>query len=226
MVFIFRLLKVPFLPGCRHSTNSLSLSLSLSLSRALSQERIFACASVSHGTKYVRKVAEREFCNLFRIFTPNFAPNLPEMFEGFSCFVSQETETIKNWIIHQQPPPFFNAKVPGKFEEKIHKIGESSRGNTIGATGRRASEREICLWEDLWEGGFQRISEVFRQGFQRFSEIFQLFSEVFSETLSEADLPQRLSVLLPLIVLPLELSPKKFVESRQSKVIENKTILQ
>ena len=47
---------------------------------------------------------------------------------------------------------------------------------------------------------------VFRD-FQRFSEIFQSFSEVLSETLSEADFPQTLSVLFPLIVLPLELSP-------------------
>ena len=54
---------------------------------------------------------------------------------------------------------------------------------------------------------FQRFSEVFK----RFSEVFRGFSETLSETLSEADLPlrgrspsQRLSVLLPLIVLPLE----------------------
>ena len=32
----------------------------------------------------------------------------------------------------------------------------------LGATGLRGSEREICLWEGLWEGGFQRFSEFFR----------------------------------------------------------------
>ena len=82
--------------------------------------------------------------------------------------------------------------------------------------------------ESLWEGNLplrgslrgslrEGFSELFR-GFQRFSEIFQRFSEIFqrssevlSETLSEARFPsQRLSVLLPLIVLPLELSPTRF----------------
>ena len=37
---------------------------------------------------------------------------------------------------------------------------------------------------------------------------FERFLEVLSETLSEADFPQRLSVLLALFVLPLELLPK------------------
>ena len=45
--------------------------------------------------------------------------------------------------------------VPAAFQ-----IGESLRGKTIrGIRGPRASEREICLWEGLWEGGFW---EVFR----------------------------------------------------------------
>ena len=51
--------------------------------------------------------------------------------------------------------------------------GESLRATRIGAAGPRASERQTCLSEGLWEGGFrvffQRFSEVFR-GFQRFSE--------------------------------------------------------
>ena len=41
-----------------------------------------------------------------------------EFFDWFSCFVSWETETRK---IHQKSPAFFNAKFPGKLEEKIHK---------------------------------------------------------------------------------------------------------
>ena len=57
---------------------------------------------------------------------------------------------------------------------EVRLIGESLRGNTIGATGARASEREICLWE-----GLRGVSQ--RDGFQRFSEIF---SEVLSEVLS------------------------------------------
>ena len=42
-----------------------------------------------------------------------------------------------------------------------HAVGESLRGNTIVATGPRASEPEICLSEVS-----ERVSE--REGFQRF----------------------------------------------------------
>ena len=66
----------------------------------------------------------------------------------------------------------------------------SLRGKWRGATGLRASEREVCLWEGLWEEGLsevsrssQRFLEAFR-GSQRFSEIFQRFSEVLSWTFS------------------------------------------
>ena len=85
-----------------------------------------------------------------------------------------------------------------------HAIVESLRGNRIGATGPRASEREICLWEGLWEGfwggGFQRFSKIFQRFseiFQRFSEIFQSFSEVLSETLSVANFPLGSSQCFP-----------------------------
>ena len=44
--------------------------------------------------------------------------------------------------------------------------------------------------------------------FERFSEILQRFSEVLSETPLRGRFPsQRLSVLLPIFVLPLELAP-------------------
>ena len=50
-----------------------------------------------------------------------------------------------------------------------------SRGNTIrGNRTERFWEGNLPLWEDLWEGGLQRFSEVFR-GFQRFSEVFRGF---------------------------------------------------
>ena len=96
-------------------------------------------------------------------------------------------------------------------------IGESLRGNRIGATGLRASERKSErgfseIFERFWEGfrGFQRFSEVLR-GFQRFLRGFQSFLRGFqrsSQRPSQRQISsQRLSVLLPLIVLPLELSP-------------------
>ena len=109
--------------------------------------------------------------------------------------------------------------------KNISHLGESLRGNRIGATGLRASERKSAsqrVSERVSERegfqrflrGFERFLEVFRgferfsEFFERFSEIFERFSEVFSQTLSEADfLSEALSLLLPLIVLPLELSP-------------------
>ena len=54
--------------------------------------------------------------------------------------------------------------------------------------------------------GFERFSEVFR-GCQRFLEVFRDFAEVFRGPLRGTFPSQRLSVLLPLIVLPLDLSP-------------------
>ena len=71
---------------------------------------------------------------------------------------------------------------------------------------------EICLWEGLWEGVmvFRDFWEVFR-GFQRFLRGFQSFLRGFqrsSQRPSQRQISsQRLSFLLPLIVLPLELSP-------------------
>ena len=101
------------------------------------------------------------------------------------------------------------------------------RGNRIGATGLGASERKSASERvSEREGfqrflrGFERVLEVFR-GFERFSEVlrgFQSFLRGFqrfwrgfqrsSQRPSQRQISsQRLSVLLPLIVLPLELSP-------------------
>ena len=68
-------------------------------------------------------------------------------------------------------------------------LGESLRGNRIGATGLRASEKKSASERvSEREGfqrflrGFERFSEVFESFFGRFSEIFERFSEVLSET--------------------------------------------
>ena len=123
------------------------------------------------------------------------------------------------------------AKQPPPPKEKEN-FGESLRGNRIGATGLRASERKSAserVSERVSERegfqrffrGFERFLEVFR-GFERFSEVlrgfkrflrgFQRFFRGFrrsSQRPSQRQISsQRLSVLLPLIVLPLELSPK------------------
>ena len=99
-------------------------------------------------------------------------------------------------------------------------VGESLRGNSIGATGLRASERKSAserVSERVSERegfqrflrGFERFSEVFRgcerflEFFERFSEIFERFSEVLSETLSEADfLSEAFSPVAPNRVAP------------------------
>ena len=60
-------------------------------------------------------------------------------------------------------------------------FGESLRGNRIGATGLRASERKSAserFSESVSEReGFQR----FLRGFERFSEVFRDFREVFRD---------------------------------------------
>ena len=55
------------------------------------------------------------------------------------------------------------------------KFGESLRGNRIGATGLRASERKSASERVSEREGFQR----FLRGFERFSEFFERFSEIF-----------------------------------------------
>ena len=56
-------------------------------------------------------------------------------------------------------------------------IEESLRGNRIGATGLRASERKSASERVSEREGFQR----FLRGFQRFSEVLRDFSEVFRD---------------------------------------------
>ena len=109
-------------------------------------------------------------------------------------------------------------------QNETYLIGESLRGNRIGATGLRASERKSAserVSERVSEregfqrflrgferviSGFERISEFFErfsENFERFSENFERFSEVLSETLSEADfLSGALSPVAPHRVAP------------------------
>ena len=70
-------------------------------------------------------------------------------------------------------------------------------------TGKPASASEGVSERE----GFQRFLEVFR-GFQRFSGVFK---GPLRDPLSGRFSSQRLLVLLPLIVLPLNLSPNRIV---------------
>ena len=86
-------------------------------------------------------------------------------------------------------------------------LGESLRGNTIGQQdreplrGKSASER--VSEREVFRVILQRFSEVFRD-FQRF---WRGFRGPLRDPLRGRFPSQRLSVLLPLFVLPLELSP-------------------
>ena len=57
-------------------------------------------------------------------------------------------------------------------------FGESLRGNRIGATGLRASERKSASERVSEREGFQRCLRGLER-FQRFSEVLRGFSEVF-----------------------------------------------
>ena len=74
---------------------------------------------------YVRIVAERKFPE----FCPEFRSEVsPNCLRSFRASFSGKRRPEK---IHQKSPPFFNAKFPGKFEEKIHKsFLESGQSNT------------------------------------------------------------------------------------------------
>ena len=70
-----------------------------------------------------------EFCPEFLSeFSPNFLRSFRASFRG-----KRRPEKI-----HQKSPPFFNAKFPGKFEEKIHKsFLESGQSSSKGLTAIR-----------------------------------------------------------------------------------------
>ena len=74
---------------------------------------------------------------------------------------------------------------------------EKVQGATrLGATGLRASEGEICLWEDLWK--------PLKILWKPLKTSKNLWKASLSETLSEADFPlEKLSVLLPLFICHL-----------------------
>ena len=59
----------------------------------------------------------------FSIFRPEFCPEFCSEFSpNFLSFRASFCGRRRPEKIHQKSPPFFNAKFPGKFEEKIHKM--------------------------------------------------------------------------------------------------------
>ena len=102
-------------------------------------------------------------------------------------------------------PAFSNRKVHGRTRQERKPESEPSlslekgQGATrLGATGLRASEREICLWKGLCSEKSLKISENTSRN---------LWKPSLSETLSEADFPLRGSRSCCPYYLPLKLSP-------------------
>ena len=83
------------------------------------------------------KLQNESFPN-FSIFRPEFCPEFcsefsPNFLRSFRASFCGRRRPEK---IHQKSPPFFNAKFPGKFEEKIHKMFlESGQSNVCLSIG-------------------------------------------------------------------------------------------
>ena len=74
-----------------------------------------------------QKSCRTKFPRIFRVFVPNppnFAPNFPEFFEEFSCFVWLETETRKN---SPKIPAFFQCKIPRQTRKRNPQMFLESR---------------------------------------------------------------------------------------------------
>ena len=71
----------------------------------------------------------------FSIFCPEFCPEFcsefsPNFLRSFRASFRWKRTPEK---IHQKSPPFFNAKFPGKYEKKVHKMFlESGQSNDLG----------------------------------------------------------------------------------------------
>ena len=159
-------------------------------------------------------------------------PSPPTLFPSFSTLFPFRPLFTLLPLLPSSPLSLSPALTPGKLRFRYPSdFGERLRGNTIrGHRTESLREENRPLKGSLrgrFFGDFQRFLAVFIV-FQSFSEIFRGFQrssqrpsqrQIFlSEILSEADFPlrdplrgrfssQRLSVLVPLIVLPLNLSP-------------------
>ena len=106
--------------------------------------------------------------------------------------------------------------------ERVSGVNEQGQQDREPLRGKPASERvsEGSLRGRFSEFFFQRLSE-FLEVFRVFLEVFRVFFEVFRGPLRDplreplrGKFPsQRLSVFLPRIVLPLELSPKEYCDT-------------
>ena len=89
----------------------------------------------SRGLKVLgQKSCRTKVSRIFSIFRPEFCPEFrsefsPNLLRSFRASFCGRRRPEK---IHQKSPPFFNAKFPGKFEEKIHNMFlESGQSNKV-----------------------------------------------------------------------------------------------
>ena len=85
---------------------------------------------------------------MFRIFVPNFAPNLPRSFRG-RFRVLRETNRHHSKVAITSPPCVLNTKSPGKSVEYLHKfsgVGENQRGRWEGD----GKERQFSTFSDIF----------------------------------------------------------------------------
>ena len=96
----------------------------------------FSATLSVHGLHFtVCAPSKNESSPNFSSFRPGFSPEFsseisPSFLRSFPALFASKGRPEK---IHQKSPPFFNAKSPGKFEEKIHKsFRESGQSKKTG----------------------------------------------------------------------------------------------
>ena len=119
---------------------------------------------------------------------------------------------------HDPPPRKGNENMEGMVKTLF---GESSRGNTIRGNRTESLWEEICLWEGLWEDLWKPLKKLskplktsenlwkpLKTSQKPLKNLWKPSSQRPSQRPSQRQISsQRLSVLLPLLVLPLKLSP-------------------
>ena len=125
---------IPPAPKCKENTKAKGIILFLFSLPPGVGDLLCMCVYIFSGLRGFVRSEQIQNARIFRIFVPNFAPNFApdfaRIFEDFAvlCFF------LGSWrpqTIHQISLPFFNAKSPGKFEEKIHKRFRESRQSKV-----------------------------------------------------------------------------------------------
>ena len=151
------------------------------------------------GSSLASRVCKARSSPDFLNFRPEFFTEFcSECFEDFSCFVFLETETTDN---HQHSPLFFNAKSPGKSEEKIHKsFQKSSQGKSLildrqtcgpGLVFHRETKGQQLTYGVVLRKVCGNYVYCARKGCGNSAESLQTFCGIFAEHFLQWPLPER-----------------------------------